>query len=1353
MQKINIFNDAEFQSLDSQTKKKYTDSYFNERMIDDDFTKLDDVTQEKYRVAFAKTQVDDFVTPFTDKEKQAAQKAIDKIDEYIPDFAEDIIHGSVKNFADYTASGAKLFGADELQRTARLASETFDKNTDNKYVGMAGEMLGDPVSIGPAGIITKGTKLARVAKSVLAGAGVGATTVAAKNYGDDTLSADEKKAEMGIGAGFVSVINGIVAAATKGKVTNAVKNISDIEAIKKEPQKFGITEDEATQISSDAEQFLKESAAQKVSPELGIKTDNLDKDMDGWKSTGEEVGVKLDVKADDVVKEETSMEKVLNDTTKTPEQKIQFLETQAKDSLRKAEFEASLDNADGVALHEADAKMYTDGVNTLQKEINPHAKELPTMEELQAHPRYQELLDMRRDVSAKDAQSPQRLVQGGAGRELDGFGGTDKQAYDKAVYEKNYANDFELTKADVKKLENGTADEEILAKLERDQGVLDNHPDYDNGQNFEMIGKAEDITNLPTTIHLDKKTREVAKINDSPIEAYLGELLKKHPERFKNEKDVYKHIVDVKNSATHFTDGTKPINAMLIKHKDGITKSIGIERNNDEINILVHALASTKPNELKRLVRKQLEGSSTPSLQNMNGTNGANAHSATSHETIIPQDAEKIKNNPNILHANGAHSLAGGFAGGTDSLINQRDYNQDGEYDYKDLLAGVAAGVISVSAAKKLAPKLFVDDVAGGKVGAFGGDNPSFVERFKQPKRVSEKKILKENGVTELVSLPDETKAQLLQRKMQDKFNRVGQLINLKSDMNKIDDVMNPYQKEELYHGKVKDRLEEFELDTVTPIIEKFSRGKFTLDDVDEYLWARHAPERNKRIFELNTLKNETGMDIQTASRVLEMYKDSGIDRIIKKLNLKNKVDENEKNILFEKFSAKDINEYMTAKESLKIEKRNMQIGKKNGSGMSDEDAYKIINKYKDNKAMNEIVTDVYNMNKDRLRFIKNEGLESDTFVGAVDTLYDNYVPLKREFKDKELIPNTGKGFSIGGKEFKKAKGSDRAVESPFIHSILAFEETIVRAEKNEVGKAFLKFTEEFPDDSLYTIKKVGDKSHLNKENGSVSSESPDYVPADHLFNVKRDGELYEISIHDKALASAFKNLNSSQQNGMLNFSHKIIRTLALFNTSWNSEFVVSNFERDIQTAMINLPKEIVGDNAVDMAKNHAKIVAHAIPAMKGIYAQLRNTKGKNEWSELFKELRKEGGTTGWHDLHNVTDIKKNIEDISKKFDGKMMPTQKAKEVFKYIDDINDMVENSSRLIAYRMAKDSGLSNAKAASIAKNLTVNFNRKGEMGTSLNALYMFYNASVQGSTRMVQALSRSKMFFLKNIDPLF
>ncbi len=52
---------------------------------------------------------------------------------------------------------------------------------------------------------------------------------------------------------------------------------------------------------------------------------------------------------------------------------------------------------------------------------------------------------------------------------------------------------------------------------------------------------------------------------------------------------------------------------------------------------------------------------------------------------------------------------------------------------------------------------------------------------------------------------------------------------------------------------------------------------------------------------------------------------------------------------------------------------------------------------------------------------------------------------------------------------------------------------------------------------------------------------------------------------------------------------------------------------------------------------------------------------------------------------------------------------------------------------------DQGVSDARAASVARNITVNFNRKGELSNGMNAWFMFFNASVQGVNQVWRTMS--------------
>jgi hypothetical protein len=76
------------------------------------------------------------------------------------------------------------------------------------------------------------------------------------------------------------------------------------------------------------------------------------------------------------------------------------------------------------------------------------------------------------------------------------------------------------------------------------------------------------------------------------------------------------------------------------------------------------------------------------------------------------------------------------------------------------------------------------------------------------------------------------------------------------------------------------------------------------------------------------------------------------------------------------------------------------------------------------------------------------------------------------------------------------------------------------------------------------------------------------------------------------------------------------------------------------------------------------------------------------------------------------------------------------------IEHLNAVTENALRLATYMTLVQNGYTEQKAAVAAKNSTVNFNRKGEISNVMGAAYLFFNPSVQGSTRMFSSLLKSE-----------
>jgi hypothetical protein len=75
----------------------------------------------------------------------------------------------------------------------------------------------------------------------------------------------------------------------------------------------------------------------------------------------------------------------------------------------------------------------------------------------------------------------------------------------------------------------------------------------------------------------------------------------------------------------------------------------------------------------------------------------------------------------------------------------------------------------------------------------------------------------------------------------------------------------------------------------------------------------------------------------------------------------------------------------------------------------------------------------------------------------------------------------------------------------------------------------------------------------------------------------------------------------------------------------------------------------------------------------------------------------------------------------------------------RWMSDFNDAAENAVRLSAFRTAVESGMSEMQAARLAKEITVNFDRKGSWTSNLNAFWAFFNARVQGQYRNYETLT--------------
>ncbi|HFS3397330.1 TPA: LPD38 domain-containing protein [Escherichia coli] len=538
---------------------------------------------------------------------------------------------------------------------------------------------------------------------------------------------------------------------------------------------------------------------------------------------------------------------------------------------------------------------------------------------------------------------------------------------------------------------------------------------------------------------------------------------------------------------------------------------------------------------------------------------------------------------------------------------------------------------------------------------------------------------------------PEETIASRFVRQMQDKFQVLKAVQeNIRKTGGKIDDSNNAYMAEELFHGKAENDLNVMKERYVQPLAKLLANYKISQADLDEYLYARHAPERNAHIAKINPKMPDggSGMTNAEAAEIMQRVRNSG------------------KQAQYDRLAG--------------------------------------------------IVDD---MLARRRELIREAGLEENGVVDAWQNAYRYYVPLKGQDVDGVVsLPRTGKGFTIGGRESRQAMGRASRAQSPSTQAIQDLSESLIRHRKNEVGNAFLKLVQDNPDkdywqvftddrpDTMRTIAERKDQETGETRREVVERPVPMAMMADRYFTTKKNGKTYYIKLHDPRLMRAMKNMGPETSNAVIRTLGKVNRFLATVNTSYNPEFLVSNFIRDVQTAVMNLKAEqgrsdgkLKGlDNLSALA-----VVKDSRSAMSAVYASLRGKTltGKGaQWQKVWKEFVEDGGKTGWFNMGDLEGQQKEMDRLVSLAKGgwKGQSIGAWNSFLNLVEDANGAVENALRLSAYKHARDAGLSRQQAASLAKNMTVNFNRRGEQGALMNSLYMFANASIQGTANLVRTL---------------
>mgnify|MGYP000469588153 FL=1 len=246
----------------------------------------------------------------------------------------------------------------------------------------------------------------------------------------------------------------------------------------------------------------------------------------------------------------------------------------------------------------------------------------------------------------------------------------------------------------------------------------------------------------------------------------------------------------------------------------------------------------------------------------------------------------------------------------------------------------------------------------------------------------------------------------------------------------------------------------------------------------------------------------------------------------------------------------------------------------------------------------------------------------------------------------------------------------------------------------------------------------------------------------EHEVRVMKDGEEYVIYVNgDPQLAQAMNNTRAHRvreiQSGKLDRAAAWLgRKMAAAYTSLSPLFIPSNYFRDLTMTLASTA--IREDAKYNYLLRKNLITSWNLGFMLKNYqnGKLRDKVSNGNATpkeQMFYDFMMNGGETGFVSSLDVEDLKKKFKNDLKDLDRwKANPVKVGHTIMDGIEFLNRAIEDSNRFAVYMTSIQYGRSIDEAVNDAKDVTLNFNRKGtgEYGWQMiRNLYLFINPAVQ------------------------
>lgn len=617
------------------------------------------------------------------------------------------------------------------------------------------------------------------------------------------------------------------------------------------------------------------------------------------------------------------------------------------------------------------------------------------------------------------------------------------------------------------------------------------------------------------------------------------------------------------------------------------------------------------------------------------------------------------------------------------------------------------------------------------------------------------------------------------------------------------------YTAENRSHGKGKNEFEEYNNEFLQPLRKAYHQMKKVLgdsyDNVRIYMMAKHGLERDAQMAFKKSLDADFE-DVAQRSAAYKAYK-GDMNRIINDSDLEfGRVDFNtwrqRDNALRTKYSPS----YMDYRyDENGIVSDYSGLSQLLGGSDFEEAAYKLVKDIED-----KYVTETHNLwdatnaaTKKILRDGYKAGMMSKDTYQYVRDMYSHYIPLRGwdGTTADQVWDYIGGGKGAFNQTLKKAHGRTSIADDPIAYIENMAESGILLNNKNWVKQHLMLLAQNHPT-SLLTLSKAwyvkstdanGNEEWIPATPQISSQMNSNQVKAaidafekkmeqmaqtgdatqkrdglniaypqthseerEHEVRVMKDGEEYVIYVNgDPQLAQAMNNTRAHRvreiQSGKLDRAAAWLgRKMAAAYTSLSPLFIPSNYFRDLTMTLASTAIREDAKYNYLLRKNLATSWNLGFMLRDFQNGKLRdkvNNGNATPKEQMFYDFMMNGGETGFVSSLDVEDLKKKFKNDLKDLDRwKANPVKVGHTIMDSIEFLNRAIEDSNRFAVYMTSIQYGRSIDEAVNDAKNVTLNFNRKGtgEYGWQMiRNLYLFINPAVQ-SLQTLGALAKHHPF---------